>query len=390
MDKLLDLPYKADLHLHSRFSEGTSASLTWDNIVVEAKKKGINVLGTGDALHKEWLNEVLDQCQVFHDCLRCWDIYVFPSAEVCCVWDKNQVHILLVFAHLHDVFILYRDIKKLGNFSSGRPKIAISPQELKSAVKELKHSTLFVLAHALTPWFGFLGWGNSLTPEHAAELAPDAIETGLSATPSMYKVLGEIKDIPLVSFSDAHSVPKLGREFTMYATPSVIEETVFNQTFVPLDMVPQLGKYFGDGHRKCGYAGEGRCHCGRTVTRGTLSRVEFFLGRKLTQEEIWGNDLVYVPQEDTEEGIRLARLIAQGQLRVIPGFDGKFGKILDETESAESTELNGSTTDEKASNDTESAGSKTEVETEAEIKPPKKHKKTSSLPLQPFLFSSLQ
>ena len=48
----------ADLHLHSKYSRATSKQLDIANLEKWAKVKGINLLGTGDFTHPEWIKEL--------------------------------------------------------------------------------------------------------------------------------------------------------------------------------------------------------------------------------------------------------------------------------------------------------------------------------------------
>ena len=48
----------ADLHIHSRFSRATSKDLNIKNLENYAKIKGLNLLGTGDFTHPEWIKEL--------------------------------------------------------------------------------------------------------------------------------------------------------------------------------------------------------------------------------------------------------------------------------------------------------------------------------------------
>ena len=48
----------ADLHVHSRFSRATSKTLDIANLEKYARIKGINLLGTGDFTHPEWIKEL--------------------------------------------------------------------------------------------------------------------------------------------------------------------------------------------------------------------------------------------------------------------------------------------------------------------------------------------
>ncbi|MEF2232029.1 MAG: DNA helicase UvrD, partial [Pseudodesulfovibrio sp.] len=53
--------FTADLHIHSRFSRATSKNLTIRNLAAWGRLKGLNVLGTGDFTHPEWLAEIEEQ-----------------------------------------------------------------------------------------------------------------------------------------------------------------------------------------------------------------------------------------------------------------------------------------------------------------------------------------
>ena len=48
----------ADLHIHGRFSRATSKQLTIETLERYAKIKGVELLGTGDFTHPEWVSEL--------------------------------------------------------------------------------------------------------------------------------------------------------------------------------------------------------------------------------------------------------------------------------------------------------------------------------------------
>ena len=48
----------ADLHIHGRFSRATSKYITIDNLEKYARIKGVELLGTGDFTHPEWIKEL--------------------------------------------------------------------------------------------------------------------------------------------------------------------------------------------------------------------------------------------------------------------------------------------------------------------------------------------
>ncbi|MDP8209951.1 MAG: hypothetical protein P9M05_04010 [Candidatus Stygibacter australis] len=53
----------ADLHIHSHFSRATSKDLTPEYLDWWARRKGINIIGSGDISHPGWLAELEDKLQ---------------------------------------------------------------------------------------------------------------------------------------------------------------------------------------------------------------------------------------------------------------------------------------------------------------------------------------
>ena len=52
------MTFLADLHIHSRFSRATSKNLDLEHLHLAAQMKGLTVLGTGDATHPGWFDEI--------------------------------------------------------------------------------------------------------------------------------------------------------------------------------------------------------------------------------------------------------------------------------------------------------------------------------------------
>ena len=48
----------ADLHLHSKYSRATSPQMDVEHLELWARKKGINLVATGDFTHPEYLKEL--------------------------------------------------------------------------------------------------------------------------------------------------------------------------------------------------------------------------------------------------------------------------------------------------------------------------------------------
>ncbi|MGH3932079.1 MAG: UvrD-helicase domain-containing protein, partial [Pseudonocardiaceae bacterium] len=143
-----------------------------------------------------------------------------------------------------------------------------------------------------TPWFAVLGSKSGFDAiEDCYVDLPDhifALETGLSSDPAMNWRISGLDRYRLVSNSDAHSPPMLGREATVFETDldyfairRALETGAGHVGSV--EFFPEEGKYHVDGHRKCGIRMEpqetrehgGICPgCGKPLTVGVLSRVE--------------------------------------------------------------------------------------------------------------------
>ena len=111
-------------------------------------------------------------------------------------------------------------------------------------------------------------------------------------------------DRTIVSFSDAHSLPKMGRELTVFQgdlTYRGLKEALeWGRVEYTIEFFPEEGRYHFSGHRACGVRQspedtrkEGTIcpGCGRGLTLGVLHRVEGLADREVA------------PQMD-EEGIR--------------------------------------------------------------------------------------
>ena len=53
----------ADLHIHSLYSMATSKNMVISTIASESKLKGLDLVGTGDAFHPEWLQIIKDSTE---------------------------------------------------------------------------------------------------------------------------------------------------------------------------------------------------------------------------------------------------------------------------------------------------------------------------------------
>ena len=59
--------YIADLHIHSRYSRATSKECTPEYLDLWARRKGIQIVGTGDFTHPAWREELAEKLEPAED-----------------------------------------------------------------------------------------------------------------------------------------------------------------------------------------------------------------------------------------------------------------------------------------------------------------------------------
>ena len=266
--------YIADLHIHSRFSRACSKDLTLENINAHAKIQGLQIVGTGDFCHPLWFKEISAQLiEVAPGLFRLkkdpHGVFFVLTNEISCIYSQGgkvrRLHICLLAPNLKFVEELNSTLTKRGCklSSDGRPIIGMSAKELLKICLEIDPLHLTFPAHAWTPWFAIFGSksGFDSIEECYEELAGNlcAIETGLSSDPVMNWGLSKLDKITLLSNSDAHSLPNLGREanvFELSNSPSFAELTEVirtgnRQKFLrTIEFFPEAGMYHYDGHLK--------------------------------------------------------------------------------------------------------------------------------------------
>jgi DNA helicase II / ATP-dependent DNA helicase PcrA len=205
----------------------------------------------------------------------------------------RKVHHLLYMPDLASAARCTAALARIGNLASdGRPILGLDSRDLLEITLESGDGAYLVPAHVWPPWFAVLGSksGFDRVEDCYGDLAGHifALETGLSADPEMCWRVSGLDRYRLVSNSDAHSPPALGREATVLDTDldywTIRRALETGQGFSgTVEFFPEEGKYHLDGHRKCGVRMEpaetrrhgGRCPvCGKPPTVGVLHRVE--------------------------------------------------------------------------------------------------------------------
>lgn len=301
------MKFTADFHIHSKYSRATSPSMDLENLDRWAEIKGIKVLGSGDFTHPKWFEEIkgkLDQAEpgLFKPRGADSQTRFILTSEISCIYSKNgkvrKIHIIVFAPSIEAVEKINLKLSQIGNLKAdGRPILGLDAKELAKIVLDADENCLVVPAHAWTPWFSVFGSKsgfNSLEEcfdEYAKYIY--AIETGLSSDPAMNWRLSQLDKITLISNSDAHSLPKIGREANVFETDlsyegiSQVLKTKGSKSahkfLYTIEFFPEEGKYHYDGHRSCNLSLTPQqskkynniCpKCGKALVIGVLNRVE--------------------------------------------------------------------------------------------------------------------
>jgi len=308
----------ADLHVHSHYSRATSPDMCPEGIWKWAQLKGINVIGTGDFTHPQWIKELKKKLDpsgkglftlkkkyttddVPGSCKA--DVSFILSAEISSIYSKNgktrKVHSVILAPDFAAAERLNRTLSKIGNIKSdGRPILGLDAKKLLQITLDASPDAMLIPAHVWTPHFSVLGAASGFDSleECYEELTPHihAVETGLSSDPLMNWRISGLDRITLVSNSDAHSAAKIGREANILDTEityaAMMKAIKTRKGFVgTIEFFPEQGKYHYDGHRDCGVSltpKETIRHnylcpsCGRKLTVGVMHRVEKLADRE--------------------------------------------------------------------------------------------------------------
>ena len=338
------MSFVADLHLHSSYAYATSSALTLDNLAKWARLKGIQLLATADFTHPVWFQQLTDTLQEGPGgAYRYGGVNFVVGTEVSCVFRQGgrgrRVHLLIFAPSMATAGALTREFAKYGKLQSdGRPTLSLSARDTVSLTLETNPDCLVVPAHAWTPWYGIFGSKSGF--DSLADAFGDmvdyvpAIETGLSSDPQMNWHVPGLAEKTIVSFSDAHSLPRLGRELTVFQGEPTFhglrQGLWHNRVEFTVEMYPEEGKYHFDGHRKCGVSwhpeqtfreGEACPACGRPLTLGVLHR-----SLNLGSREGKGNGGRVSNSNSTQPGVLPANAVHSDDgrppfVRVVPLLD---------------------------------------------------------------------
>jgi PHP family Zn ribbon phosphoesterase len=351
----------ADLQLHSKYSRAVSKDMVLPQICAWTRRKGMGLVATGDWTHPLWMREIKQDLEEIgngllrlksssenretsnekHSALETRssnpDPLLMLATEVSCIYSQNgkgrRVHTLIWVPSVESAEKINKEMTRQGCnlMSDGRPIIGLTSMQVAELVFTIEPKALIIPAHCWTPWFSLYGSmsGFDSLEEAFGPYAKQiyAVETGLSSNPAMNWRITELDNRAVVSFSDAHSGPKLGREATVFDIPELTYDCIRSAIMRPfllknklrsmnndkeknnaddssfmihnskiaytIEFYPEEGKYHWSGHRACAIRwspadtqekGTMCPVCGKTLTQGVEQRVGELAGR--TEEEL--------------------------------------------------------------------------------------------------------
>ncbi len=293
----------ADLHIHSRYARATSKDLSIKNLERYARIKGVNLLGTGDFTHPDWLAELKKELtEDGFGTLRTKSGFPFIlSVELSNIYSQGgrvrRIHNVVLAKSIEVAEQINALLGKKGKLASdGRPIFGSYPcYEMVEDLRKIDRDIEVIPAHIWTPWFSLFGAnsGFDTVEECFGDQAQyiHALETGLSSDPAMNWRISGLDRYTLVSNSDLHSYwPwRLGREANIIEMKEITYKALLDalrsrKNFVEtIEVDPSFGKYHYTGHRACNVVmspaeaekiGNICPVCKRKLTVGVLERVE--------------------------------------------------------------------------------------------------------------------
>lgn len=261
--------YYADLHIHIGASSNqkpvkitASNNLTFEKIVKEStKRKGLDLIGIIDCASPRVqvdIKDMLDKGEIkeikgggfnYKD-----QIVIIPGAEVESREENGgQVHYLAFFPFFENLKEFTQIMKQyITNINLSSQSTGLTGSEIFKIIKAT--GGIMIPAHVFTPHKSF--YGNAFDSYQEIfrnkqwESIP-AIELGLSADSNLADRLSELEGKTFLSNSDAHSIPKIAREYNIIKMKklnfSEFKKALFREEKRKIvsnyGLDPKLGKY---------------------------------------------------------------------------------------------------------------------------------------------------
>ena len=388
-----------DFHVHIGRSENgkpikitAARSLNFANIAKECvQKKGINIVGIIDCASPYVIEDI-------EEFLRSGEAFEIPDGgiiyqnKVCIILGSEietseindegktgSAHNLCYFPTLKDIKAFSNEMKNhIHNITLSSQRADISAYELIDIVT--KYNGILIPAHAFTPHKSFYGNCTSSLKrifKEKYDLIP-GIELGLSSDTYLADKISELENKTFLTNSDAHSLPKIAREYNKMQVEDVsfkefvkvLKREDGRKIVANYGLDPKLGKYHRTYCEVCdkripGDAPVTKCNTceSKNITMGVYDRIEIIKDKKETKspkdrpEYIYQIPLTFIPgigkktidkllehfgtemtilhklSNDDIEGVvgdKIANNIINardGKMHIVEGGGGVYGKV---------------------------------------------------------------
>ena len=389
----------ADLHVHIGRTESgkpvkitAARSLNFANIAKECvDRKGINIVGIIDC-GSPYVIEDIENFLKTGDAYELEDGGIIYKDKVCILLGSEvetsekgrngkcgSAHNICFFPHLSDIKGFSKEMSThIKNITLSTQRSDVSGYELIDIVE--KYNGILIPAHCFTPHKSY--YGNCV--DRLEDIFKEkfdkifAIELGLSSDTYLADTISELETRSFLTNSDAHSLPKIAREYNKM----LVEDISFKEVVKALKnengrkiianygLDPKLGKYHRSFCEDCDKTieiDEAAVSCpecgGNNITFGVFDRIELVKDKKETSSPenrppyVYQVPLTFIPgvggktiekllntfetemnilhklSKDDIEGVvgeKIANTIERartGEMKVHSGGGGNYGKV---------------------------------------------------------------
>lgn len=327
----------ADLHVHIGRSESgkpikitAARSLNFANIAKEcADRKGINVVGIIDCA-SPYVIEDIENFLKTGEAYEIEDGGIIYKDKVCILLGSEvetsevgrngkagAAHNVCFFPHLSDIKDFSKEMSThIKNITLSTQRSNVSGYELIDIVE--KYNGILIPAHCFTPFKSYYGNCTDRLQNIFKEKYNKifAIELGLSADTYLADMISELQDKTFVTNSDAHSLPKIAREYNKMLVNDISFKEIVKalkgedgrKVICNYGLDPKLGKYHRTFCDNCNQVIETKepvitCpHCGSSkVTFGVFDRIDLIKDKvksespKNRPEYVYQVPLTFIP-----------------------------------------------------------------------------------------------
>ena len=262
----------ADLHIHIGRSESgkpikitAAKSLNFANIAKECvERKGINVCGIIDCA-SPYVIEDIENFLKTGEAYELEDGGIIYKDKVCILLGSEvetseegrngkcgSAHNICFFPHLKDIKGFSQEMSHhIKNITLSTQRSNVSGYELIDIVE--KYNGILIPAHIFTPHKSYYGNCTDRLENIFKEKYNKifAVELGLSSDTYLADMITELEDKTFVTNSDAHSLPKIAREYNKMLVEDISFKEIVKalkgedgrKVLVNYGLDPKLGKY---------------------------------------------------------------------------------------------------------------------------------------------------